>query len=480
MSLLRGIQARVIRGQYARLARDLEVADPERLVARGHARVIRAFQRAATCVPAYRRLLLEKGTDPGSVTSIREFTRSVPVQDKESVFATNSLRDLCVGGTLDGIGSVYSSSGQSGAFSFGVAAWDDPAKSALGLEFLLDALFGVLERKTLLVNCLPMGVKVPTRTVPVADTGVRSDVVLALLGKLAEDFEQFILVGESLFLKKVLDEGVDQGTPWRDLCVHVVTGGEFIAENLRSYFGRVLGFDGEDPARGAMIVNMGLSELGLSLFFETPETAGIRRLAHGNPAVLSALGGNPAEACPAFMQYNPLSVFAEAIPNPQGLPELVVSVLGYDLKMPLVRYNTKDEGQLLSYLALVGILGQFGCQALVPRFRLPCVAVSGKKRRVRVGEGQWLSPDEVKEAIYQDHDVAQAITGSFRLSAGEQGALVRIQLRRGRTAPQDAAERICVNLARYVQASVRVVLVPFAQPPFDLEHDYERKPQYVQ
>jgi len=479
MSLLRDIQTRVIRRQYDKSVRALETGAPEDLTARGERRLLQAFQRAATQVPAYRELLQREEIDPAQITSAEEFTRTVPVLDKQMVFADNALRDLCVGGTLDGIGAFYSSSGHSGVFSFGVETWEELGKAALSLEFILDTMFSVFKRKTLLINCLPMGVKVPTRTIPVADTSVRPDVVFALLDKLESDFEQFIVVGESPFLKKLLEEGADAGVPWHDLLVHVITGGEFIAENMRSYFGHLLGLDFEDPSRGLMLVNMGLSELGLSLFAETPRTIRLRRLAHKDPDLREALGGSANEACPAIMQYNPLSTYVESIRNEDGRSDLVISLLSPDLKIPLMRYNTGDEGRIMPYGVLGDILGRFGHEALSPRFRFPLAVISGKKQRVEVGERQWLSPDEVKEAIYQDFDIARAVTGNFRLDAGEQGAEITLQLRREREAPSDAVQRIADHLKPYTEASVQIDLVPFEQFPYGLDHSFERKNQYV-
>ncbi len=479
MSLLRDIQTRIVRRQYDKSVRALETSAPEDLMARGEGSLLQAFQRAAKEVPAYRQLLQGEGIAPEHVTSAEEFARVVPILDKGAVFPDNALRDLCVGGTLDGIGSFYSSSGHSGVFSFGVETRAEAGKVALRLEFMLDAVFSVFKRKTLLINCLPMGVRVPTRTVPVADTSVRPDVIFALLGKLADDFEQFIVVGESPFLKKMLEEGAEVGVPWRDLLVHVITGGEFIAENMRSYFGHLLGLDFEDPSRGLMLISMGISELGLSLFTETLQTMGIRRLAHNDPELREALGGSATEACPAILQYNPLSTYVESIPNEDGRSDLVISLLGPDLKIPLMRYNTGDEGRIMPYGVLADILGRFGHQALSPRFRFPLVVVSGKKQRVELGDGQWLSPDEVKEAIYQDFDIAASITGNFRLAVGEQGAELIVQLRRDQEAPSDTAQRIAAHLKPYTDAPVQVDSVPFEQFPYGLDHNYERKNRYV-
>ncbi|NSW56926.1 MAG: hypothetical protein HPY44_13015 [Armatimonadetes bacterium] len=479
MSLLRDIQSVLIDARHRRIAGALQAADPGNLVARGERRLLQVFHRAAKLVPAYRELLRASGVDPFSVRSARDFAEVVPVLDKEKVFVQNRLRDLCVGGTLEEVASFHCSSGHSGVFSYGVETWRELVTSARQLELSLDLAFKVRRRKTLIINCLPMGVKVRTCTVPVADTSVRSDVVLALIEKLTDDFEQFIIIGESLFLKKVLEDGVDRGTPWSDLLIHVVTGGEFIAESMRSYFAQILGLDFDAPDRGAMLVSMGLSELGLSLFSETPELVSVRRRAQEDERLCAALGGRPNEAFPVLMQYNPLVTFVETIANQQGFPQLIVSILGSEQKIPLLRYNTRDEGQLLSYSSLHLALQRCGCEALLPKFPLPCALVSGRKQRVEIGKDHWLSPDEVKEAIYKDFEVAQAVTGHFKLQGGVEGGRLRLQLRRGWNAPEGACERVATHLARYSSQPVSIDFVEFGEFGEKVDMDYERKSRYV-
>lgn len=480
MSLLRDIQSLLTHAQYRRMASALAVASPGALVAKGERRLLQTFHRAASLVPAYRELLRAGGVDASAVRSVRDFAEMVPVVDKETVFVRNRLRDLCIGGSLDGLASFHCSSGHSGVFSFGVETWRELVASARQLEFSLDLAFNVLRRKTLIINCLPMGVKVRTCTVPVADTSVRSDVVLALIEKLSDDFEQFILIGESLFLKKVLEDGIDRGTPWRDLLIHVVTGGEYIAESMRSYFAGIVGFDFSDPSKGSMLVSMGLSELGLSLFSETPELVSLRRHAQEDARLAEALGGRPGEAFPVLMQYNPLLTYVETVPGEEGRPRLVVSILGAEQRIPLLRYNTRDEGQLLSYVSLQAALQRCGYEAFLPRFPLPCALVSGRKQRVAIGKESWLSPDEVKEAIYMDCDVAQAVTGHFSLRGSvDGGGELRLQLRRGRTAPEGASERLAMHLARYSPGPLSIDLVEFGGFGEKVDMDYERKSRYV-
>jgi phenylacetate-CoA ligase len=468
-----------IRRAYADERRYLESAPPEALVAEGEQQLLAAFRRAAAEVPAYRQLLRDEGVQADQIDSVEAFLSRVPVIDKDWAFGKHRLRDLCAGGDIEGVSRVYSSSGYSGTFSFGMDTVEEPREAAVGLEFLLDRAFAALERRTFLINCLSMGVTVYTRTLPVAETSVRSDVVRALIRELADDFEQFILIGEHLFLKKVLEEGREGGVPWKDLTVHVVMGGEFIAENTRAYFAHVLGIDFDDPDAGRIFLNMGLSELGISIFRDEDNLGRIRRAAQTDPALHAALFGEETGVCPEILQYDPRHYYVESHDVDGGEPRIVVSVLDPRRKLPLLRYNTKDSGSLLGYDDLVAVLNAHGYGSLAPRFHLPVALLRGRKQQVRLSDGGVLSTAHVKEALYADADVARRLTGFFRIEQDADATTVRVQARPDVEPGPDLAAALETSLRRYVDGAFAVQVVGYEAFPYGVVPDYERKARYI-
>ena len=447
-----------IRRRYRRIVRHLATAGPGQLVMEEQKRILRTFRRAARHVPAYGRILEQHGVDPAEITSVEAFKQKVPIIDKETIFSANELRDLCIDGHLDDVASFYSSSGHTGVFSFGVETWEDAQRIPLGLEFALHNTFRVLDRKTLVINCLPMGIKIHTRTLPLAETGVRADVIWAIIRKVKDDFDQFLLIGEHLFLKELIEGGPDNGVSWKDLVVHIITGAEYIAENFRGYLASLLGVDFDRPEKGIVGVNFGLSELSLSIFRENSHTVRIRRLAHGDHDFRRALYGRDMPSCPNIMQYNPHQAFIETVRSPEGRSELVVTMVAPDMKLPLIRYNTKDVVELMTHEALAGILREHGHESLLPPLHLPVGMICGKCKPLTTPDGQEVHPEEVKEAIYFDHEVAGNLTGNFRLCLEKGGVTLLVQLREG---------------------GIRVRLLPYREFPYGFIRDFERKPQYV-
>ncbi len=479
MAIFSQLKSHFIRKQYAKITHDLSVKDPKEFIATGERNLLKAFQSAAEQVPAYRQLLREKGVTPSAITSVEVLKAKVPIINKDMVFPNNELRSLCAGGHLDDICSIYSSSGHSGVFSFGVQTWKNASNAAIELEYVFDLYFNIFSRKTLLINCLPMGVKIPTRTLPVAETSVRADVIHALIIKLAKEFDQFILVGESPFLKKVIEEGAETDIPWPDLIVHVITGGEFIAENYRSYLGHLLGIDFENPEGGMITINMGLSELSLSIFREQPQTIALRRLAHSDPKVRYELFGVGVEICPLIMQYSPQSTYLETDLGPGGSPELVVSILDKAAKIPLIRYNTGDTARILTYNEMKGLLESVGLAEFLPEFKLPFGLVWGKKLAVTSKNEQSLSVHEVKEALYRDFKLAGRVTGNFHIAEGDEGVTLLVQLKAGFAESDDMQSSFAESLKIYNRTGVDINFVPYREFPYGIEHNFEIKNKYI-
>ena len=122
------------------------------------ARLLTEFRRAAVEVPAYRTLLEEHGVRAGDVHDLASFARCCPVLSKGNTFDRFPLEQLSVGGTLTDVADVLTSSGHGGRFSFGVISRKQAAASAEFMDRAFDDAFGVTTRKTLAINCLPMGV----------------------------------------------------------------------------------------------------------------------------------------------------------------------------------------------------------------------------------------------------------------------------------------------------------------------------------
>ncbi len=433
-----------------------------------------AFTKAADEVPAYQQILAESGTDPARIETLDDFCTKVPVLEKQLTFGRFPVAQLCRGGNLGRPAGVLTSSGHSGKFAFGIYSGADVQGEMEQIDNALDFVFGVRRRSTLLINCLPMGVQVPTQACTLAQTSVRPDMVTILVKELGPHYEQIVLVGEAAFIKHVLELGLSQGIDWRKIQVHVVVGEEPLAENARKYLGGILGTDVLHPEKGVIASSMGVAELGLNLFLELPELIILRRLLHETPEARNNLFPDSVTCTPMLFTYNPERIFIEIIDK----SELVISTLDPKRPLPLIRYRTGDRAQLLNPEELAQFIPRLKEKAGALS-QLPLIAVTGRGEAIRSGDVP-VYPEEVKEGIYHDPELAAMTTANFRLRSGPERGLLRIQLSPGVADQPELSPRFTAAVAHYVTPPLEVKCQRYEDFQDGMTLDYERKFAYIE
>jgi phenylacetate-CoA ligase len=462
----------------AKLARrTLRSISSEKLRRRSRQQALRAFGRAAARTAAYRQILQHAGVKADTIRSPEDF-RSLPLTDKQSLFGAHDIRSLCVDGRVDDLACVYTSSGHSKKFSFGLETHKQMHRGAEDLDLMLELYLGVSKTPTLLVNALPMGVQVPCRLPIKLDTSVRADAVLAVLAKMHPICPQKVIVGEHHFLKKVIEAGRDEGIDWPAHRVSIVTGAENMPESYRTYIGNILGHDPDRPEKGRILVSAGISEVGLTVGHETDACRAIRKAAGENPALARALFGFE-DYLPTLVQYMPTSYYMETVEQ-DGLDRLVVTTCQADRRIPLIRYNTRDWARLLEYEQVVEALQQTGLEHLRPDWQLPFLALFGR------GEGKTVSgravyPEQVKEALYAEPSLAPHFTANFRMRSvpGGKALSLRMQLAPGKKPSEAPVATFTDHMQSRLGVEVRTEMVAYDQFTEALELCYQRKFRYL-
>ena len=438
---------------------------------------IKAFQRAAGRVPAYRVLLHRAGVDPASVTSIEAFQR-LPTFDKKSTFGTFGIDDLCVDGKAGSLASVLTSSGHSGLFAFGLSNHAQAEQAVDQIDQGLDMVFGVRAIPTLLINCLPMGVKVPTRICTLAETSVRPDMVVAIVKAFGSQFGQIVIVGDAAFVKLALELGEQQGIAWKSHRVHIVLGEETLAENARAYLHGLLGRGNCAAEAGIICSSMGIAEVGLNLFFESPPGNALmrlRKMLHDNAQLRKlVLGERAMNWVPSILTYDPNRIFVEFVSDGR----LVLTTLGEAERIPLIRYTPGDHAQqVVLPESIRAQLRSAGCDVDLLT-QLPIVAIWGRGQSVMAGEHP-VHPEAIKEGIYYQPALARLTTANFRLSLESGHARVRIQLA-PKVNPDDAIQKQFAQAIQiYAGVFVKVECQAYAAFGSGMTVDYERKFDYL-
>lgn len=432
--------------------------------------LLKVFSRYASSVPAYTQLLKEKGVNPESVTTVDAFKKLVPVIDKYDTFIKyeNRISDLCVDGKLGDIVSVLSSSGYSGRFSYGLISRAEDKDGRNMLDLYLDQRFQIEKRRTLLINCLPMGVKVASERTVVGDVSVRPDMAIALVRSFGRDFDQIIMIGENTFMKCMVELGLEKGIVWSDYNVRIIVGEESFPETYRTYMASLINKDVDRADEIIVGSSMGISELGLSVFQESIDTIRVRRKLDARPELRKKYFGD-ISFTPMIFNYIPMVVYVEE-QKKEGdeFPEFIFTPLSLKRRLPLIRYNSHDKGTHIEP-------GEDLKKEITTN--LPMVAIFGRGDYITV-DGKRIYVEGVKEMIYGDIAFASKVTGNFLLPPGKHAqkpVFLRIQMKKGISASPAIKKEAEELIARHYGDLLKTELVEFE----GMALDFERKLPYL-
>lgn len=435
-----------------------------------------AFRRAASHVPSYQTLLHEHCVQPQDVVDIEAFLRLCPVLTKQNTFTRFPLEQLCAGGSLQDVAEVMTSSGHGGKFSFGMIDRKQASAQADFIDSAFDAAFSVKTLSTLTINCLPMGVGFPSHCMTMATTSVREDMAAALVQSFGHCYEQIVLVGDPLFMKKFIEYATLSGVDWSRYRVNVVIGEEVFGENFRAYLAQCLNLNINDKANGYIISSFGLGELGLHLCYETPATIALRRAVLTNRGLSRDLLGVDGDetALPMIFTFNPLRIFIEIMNADQnGYGAMTFSTLNPEALVPLLRYQTGDIAHLLDADEVDEIMRKH--KVTIPE-GLPqnLLALRGRDKE-ELPNGSHVG--FYKDILYADPRIAKYLTGACRLIFLGSNFTMHVQLA-PLQAPHESMDQDIWKAIPPAVRPLRVVLWVYDRYPFGMGLDYERKFSY--
>lgn len=466
-----------LRNKYERFRRKkilnlLQNADPEKLTRSGLKKLPAVVSRAAASSPAYRSLLEKHKVQISAINNQDSFHKLIPVTNKENFFSPYSYTQL-TGRKLEKVKLAMTSSGYSGTFAYGFISKDSLKVSRSGVDLTLDYWFDISHRSSFLINVAPMGVHVET-SLPLAEVSVRSDMAIALLKKVSPAYEQTIIAGDPYFLKKIIEEGTAAGIPWKKLAVSLITAQDWLPESLRTYMARHLEIEpGITPGRG-IFATMGMTELGLNVFHESPASVLLRRKILSDRELCSRFFDDDIMAPPYFFHYYPFRTYIESVVNQESGPELIFTVLDPESILPVIRYATGDQGILYSYKEVEKKL-QNGYEHLTPDLRLPMAMMAGRKQNQIHFKNNVYTLEAVKEGLFSDHQVASEISGLVGLEAGKSRPVIKVHLKKGVTKNRQIKTRVAEASHQYLHDGAEIQLFSYDEPGSAVDLNYEKK-----
>lgn len=346
--------ARFDTSAYERL---LRIKEESFWVRAGQVRALKLFHDASRRVPAYKDFLKKHAIRAGKIRNIQDFAE-LPVTTKKNYINKYPLESRCWDGKLSASDIIAVSSGTDGEPKFWPRGGYQEFEAGIIHELIYKYHFEIDKYKTLMIIGFPMGVYVSgvATVVPsmmVAEKGYDLSIVsvgnnkieaLRAVKNLQSKFEQIILVGHPFFVKDVIETGRETGINWRRNRLRMMFCSGGFNETWRRVVIRETGhrFEWEN-----IISTYGSSEL-LLMGHETPMSILIRNLAEKNHSLHSKIF--QSKIVPHLFQYNPFLRYIESVKG-----DLVfTSASG----LPLVRFNIKDSGELISFREAKGLLDE--------------------------------------------------------------------------------------------------------------------------
>lgn len=427
-----------------------------------------AFAHAVSVSAGYRAWLARHGIDPAATIAFEQ----VPYLEKRDVFGPE-LRAWFDGGSPTAAAELLTSSGQSGAFSVGTMSRDEQREGQAATDAALRAIGAGGGRSTLLLNCLPMGISIPTTIATVATPSVHLEMAQELFERFGPDFDLVVVLAEPVFCKELAERlFAAHGAAWTADRLACVVGGEWVSESWRRYVSGLLGLGPvQDQGNAGVLISMGAAEIGLHLLFETPQLRAIR-------SVLDASGqapdlfGHAWGYTPTLFTFDPARLHVEQRRH-DDVSTLVLTPLARRL-LPLVRYDLDDVGEVVAAEWMNATLRALGASQRVDG---PVVACWGRRSAGLIVGERVIRPELIKQRLFSSSAEAAVLTGRFSLERGPDPVL-HVQRRPATIATPGLAADLGAFLDDVTGAACEVEIHAHDDYPFHLAGDYQHKPTY--
>lgn len=413
----------------------------------GERRVLKLFAEMSVRVPAYKDFLKKNKIDSRKIRKLNDF-KQLPPLDKENYLKAYSREELCWDGEFKSRNWVISTtSGTTGSPYYFPRQELQDLQYAKVAELYLRANFNIQKKSTLYIVGFPMGawiggvftyeaLKIIAESgrynLSIITPGIHKNEIIDAVKQLGKHFDQIIIGSYAPFLKDIIDEGEEMGVKWHKYNMGFIFSAEGFNENFRDYV-----------AKKARIRNIykgtlnhyGTVDLG-TMAHETPISILLRRLAIKDVELYKSLFSR-SDKLPTLAQYNPELFYFEE--QNDGL------LCSANSGIPLVRYDLKDSGGILSL------------NRVKEKFMVSGYDVEKEAHKARITDTLWnlplvyvyerndmsvsfyafqIYPETIRRALLSKK-LNDKLTGKFSMSVdyddqGQQKLTINIELRPGR------------------------------------------------
>jgi len=398
------------------------ISDPRVAVkilnSKGRSSALKTFKDACK-ISAYKNILTKNKINIESIKSVNDF-KKLPILDKENYIRAFPIEERSRFEMHKNY-TIERSSGYSGEPSYWVRFTGQDDVTEKRIVQLIDSLFQIKQKKTLIINTFAMGTWIAgiktarwflnaanksNLDLTVVNVGINLDETIDIFNKFHSFYDQTIFMGYNPFLKQIVER--ISGMYKKDHIVHLLMGGEGFSEAWRDYVASKLDYKIED-FKGKIISGYGAADMGNDIGVEQPFSIMLRRAFASDSELRHKYFGNNSDFVPIMFQYSPTKVYIET--NKDG--ELILTA---NSGTPLVRYNLHDKGGTINYSDALKIMEEFYGKDYVKKvlkpMPLPIVYLYGRSDSTVHVVGVNIYLEHLKQAI-SSIKISNLVSGRF-------------------------------------------------------------------
>lgn len=382
---------------------------------------LKVFAETAQTVPAYKKFLKQYAIAPKKIIATKDF-EAVPITTKENYLKVFPVKTLVPSGIFPPM--VSASSGSSGKPFYWPRGDMQEIRGKEMHRIIFEDIFKLKNKKTLAIICFSMGnwiagtftlaslrevARQKNSHLSIITPGIDKDDVLAVLRDFAYNFDSVVLLGYPPFIMDIVLAAKESSIDLKKLNLHFVVAGENFSEKWRTLVLKSAGI----PQLSERVISIyGTADAG-SIGHETPFTILARKLATEHKEFRKELYGEMS-FIPTTVTYYPDQTYFEMVNS-----ELVFTT---QAGIPLIRYNIKDHGQILSYTYVASLLKKHKLDKFltkeITRWRNPMIVLKGRHDVSVTFYALNIYPENIHAGL-EDDTVSKFVTGKYVISVDQ-------------------------------------------------------------
>lgn len=414
------------------------------------------FENTSKNVKAYQKFLKINGVSPKMILKNKDF-ELIPIMEKSNYLLKFKPLELVPFSKFPPM--ISASSGSSGKPYYWPRGAKQEERGAKFHRTILKDIFKIGNKNTLMIICFSMGNWIAGTftlsslrevandkdlNISIITPGIDKNDVIQTLKNLAGNFDKVIMFGYPPFLMDAVLGAKEMDVDFKKLDIHFVFAGENFSEKWRDLIFKYAGITNK---QNRSISIYGTADAG-AIGHENPLTILLRQLSVKNKSFCKELLGN-VSFIPTIVSYYPSDTYFEVVND-----ELVFTT---DSGIPLIRYNIKDHGMLLSSKNALSLIKKHGLSkyitADIKKWNSPMIVLKGRNDVSVTFYGLNIYPENIKAGL-ESNEIFHLITGKYIITTElinnhrEQKLKIVIELKPGVSINEDINKKITNEIVK--------------------------------